>query len=86
MGRANAIRPYNNLLIQNEDVLSNPENPENPNSKPSCKHPKTPAETSPPNLREIQKSLKSVIQILYLPVKLYWNLSGKRREASRLYK
>jgi hypothetical protein len=29
-GRANAIHPYNNLLIQNEDVLFNPKNPGNP--------------------------------------------------------
>ena len=29
---------------------------------PSCKRPKPPAETSQPNIREIQKSLKSVIQ------------------------
>jgi hypothetical protein len=39
MGRANAIRPYNNLLIQNEDVLLNPENPENPDSKLRLKAP-----------------------------------------------
>jgi|GEM_PF-3981830 len=32
MGRANAIRPYNNLLIQNEDFLSNPKNHVNPDS------------------------------------------------------
>jgi hypothetical protein len=37
MGRANAIRPYNNLLIQNEDFLSNPINPVNPDSKPSVR-------------------------------------------------
>jgi hypothetical protein len=34
-GRANAIHPYNNLHIQNEDVLSNPRNPVNPDSKSS---------------------------------------------------
>jgi len=32
-GRANAIHPYNNLLIQIEDVLFNPQNPVNPDSK-----------------------------------------------------
>jgi hypothetical protein len=41
MEEANAIRSYNNLLIQNKDVLFNPKNPVNPDSKPSCKHPKT---------------------------------------------
>jgi hypothetical protein len=39
MGRANAIRPYNNLLIQNEDILFNPKNPVNPDSKPRLKAP-----------------------------------------------
>jgi hypothetical protein len=32
-GRANAIHPYNNLLTQTKDVLSNPQNPVNPDSK-----------------------------------------------------
>ena len=32
-GRANAICPYNNLLIQNEDVLFNHTKPVNPDSK-----------------------------------------------------
>ena len=32
-GRANAIRPYNNILIHNEDVLFNHTNPVNPDSK-----------------------------------------------------
>jgi hypothetical protein len=31
--RREASRLYNNLLIQNEDVLFNPRNPKNPDSK-----------------------------------------------------
>jgi hypothetical protein len=38
-GRANAIHPYNNLLTQTKDALSNPQNPENPDSKPQLKAP-----------------------------------------------